>query len=177
MCLILISQLDLFCFWAISSLQIPHARTVSSVTIFSSLAIVFKCLQLLTLCSFLPYVFQIQVNLRELEAAAWFSHDEVATALRRKGPYIQQENETLPFSLPPRLAIAHQLIKEWMERHACSSRLAQPRSSHLDLSWVLKGYQKSIDCKGEGTKGQFQAKVIRQGRRQAMARYLCQQCQ
>ncbi|XP_073935253.1 NAD(P)H pyrophosphatase NUDT13, mitochondrial isoform X2 [Castor canadensis] len=67
---------------------------------------------------------EIQVNLRELEAAAWFSHDEVATALRRKGPYIQQENETLPFSLPPRLAIAHQLIKEWMERHACSSRLA-----------------------------------------------------
>uniref|UniRef100_A0A8C5XLC9 Nudix hydrolase 13 n=1 Tax=Microcebus murinus TaxID=30608 RepID=A0A8C5XLC9_MICMU len=67
------------------------------------------------------YYPQIQVNLRELEAAAWFSHDEVATALRRKGPNIQQQNETFPFWLPPKLAIAHQLIKEWVEKQTHSS--------------------------------------------------------
>ncbi|XP_069876653.1 NAD(P)H pyrophosphatase NUDT13, mitochondrial [Dipodomys merriami] len=64
---------------------------------------------------------EIQVNLRELEAAAWFSHDEVVTALRGEGPYIQQQNKTSPFSLPPKLAIAHHLIKEWVEKQDCSS--------------------------------------------------------
>ncbi|KAM4851695.1 NAD(P)H pyrophosphatase NUDT13, mitochondrial isoform 3-T3 [Thomomys bottae] len=64
---------------------------------------------------------EIQVNLRELEAAAWFSHDEVVTALRGKGRYIQQQNEPIPLSLPPKLAIAHHLIKEWVEKQACSS--------------------------------------------------------
>ncbi|XP_029787779.1 nucleoside diphosphate-linked moiety X motif 13 isoform X2 [Suricata suricatta] len=62
---------------------------------------------------------EIQVNLRELEAAGWFSHDEVATALRRSNPYPQQQNGT--FWLPPKLAIAHQLIKEWVEKPACST--------------------------------------------------------
>uniref|UniRef100_A0A9L0R3B3 NAD(+) diphosphatase n=1 Tax=Equus caballus TaxID=9796 RepID=A0A9L0R3B3_HORSE len=64
---------------------------------------------------------EIQVNLRELEAAAWFSHDEVATALRRNNPYTQQQNGTFPFWLPPKLAIAHQLIKEWVEKPTCSA--------------------------------------------------------
>ncbi|XP_076981075.1 NAD(P)H pyrophosphatase NUDT13, mitochondrial isoform X4 [Tamandua tetradactyla] len=64
---------------------------------------------------------EIHVNLRELEAAAWFSLDEVAAALRRKGPYIRQQDETFPFWLPPKLAIAHQLIKEWVEKHSRSS--------------------------------------------------------
>ncbi|XP_048665093.1 NAD(P)H pyrophosphatase NUDT13, mitochondrial [Marmota marmota marmota] len=63
---------------------------------------------------------EIQVNLRELEAAAWFSYAEVAAALKRKGTYIQQQNQSFPFLLPPKLAIAHQLIKEWVEKHACS---------------------------------------------------------
>ncbi|XP_019668835.2 NAD(P)H pyrophosphatase NUDT13, mitochondrial isoform X2 [Felis catus] len=62
---------------------------------------------------------EIQVNLRELEAAGWFSHDEVATALRRNNPYTQQQNGT--FWLPPKLAIAHQLIKEWVEKPNCST--------------------------------------------------------
>ncbi|XP_026246005.1 NAD(P)H pyrophosphatase NUDT13, mitochondrial isoform X2 [Urocitellus parryii] len=64
---------------------------------------------------------EIQVNLRELEAAAWFSYAEVAAALKRKGTSIQQQNQSFPFLLPPKLAIAHQLIKEWVEKHACSS--------------------------------------------------------
>lgn len=63
---------------------------------------------------------EIQVNLRELEAAAWFSHDEVVTALRRNDPYTQQQNGTFPFWLPPKLAIAHHLIKEWAEKPTCS---------------------------------------------------------
>ncbi|EHB17471.1 Nucleoside diphosphate-linked moiety X motif 13 [Heterocephalus glaber] len=64
---------------------------------------------------------EIQVNLRELEAASWFTYDEVTTALGRKGPYIQQQNETFPFLMPPKLAIAHQLIKEWVEKQTCAS--------------------------------------------------------
>nr|XP_019601435.1 PREDICTED: nucleoside diphosphate-linked moiety X motif 13 isoform X1 [Rhinolophus sinicus] len=64
---------------------------------------------------------EIQVNLRELEAAAWFSHDEVVTALRIKDPYTQQQNGTVPFWLPPKLAIAHHLIKEWVEKPTCSA--------------------------------------------------------
>ncbi|KAM6185332.1 NAD(P)H pyrophosphatase NUDT13, mitochondrial isoform 2-T2 [Rhynchocyon petersi] len=67
------------------------------------------------------YYPQIHVNLRELEAAAWFSHEEVATALKRKGPYTQQQDGTFPFWLPPKLTIAHQLIKEWLEKQKCSS--------------------------------------------------------
>uniref|UniRef100_A0A671FDP8 Nudix hydrolase 13 n=1 Tax=Rhinolophus ferrumequinum TaxID=59479 RepID=A0A671FDP8_RHIFE len=67
------------------------------------------------------YYPQIQVNLRELEAADWFSHDEVVTALRRNDPYTQQQNGTVPFWLPPKLAIAHHLIKEWVEKPTCST--------------------------------------------------------
>ncbi|KAB0400969.1 hypothetical protein E2I00_008592, partial [Balaenoptera physalus] len=63
---------------------------------------------------------EIQMNLRELEAAAWFSHDEVATALRKDNPSYQQQNGAFPFWLPPKLAIAHQLIKEWVEKPTCS---------------------------------------------------------
>nr|XP_033698372.1 LOW QUALITY PROTEIN: nucleoside diphosphate-linked moiety X motif 13 [Tursiops truncatus] len=68
------------------------------------------------------YYPQIQVNLRELEAAAWFSHDEVATALRKDNPYYQQQNGAFPFWLPPppKLAFTHQLIKEWVEKPTCS---------------------------------------------------------
>ncbi|XP_057593122.1 NAD(P)H pyrophosphatase NUDT13, mitochondrial isoform X2 [Hippopotamus amphibius kiboko] len=67
---------------------------------------------------------EIQVNLGELEAAAWYSHDEVATALRRNNPYNQQQNGAFPFWLPPKLAIAHQLIKEWVENPTCSTGTA-----------------------------------------------------
>ncbi|XP_044798192.1 NAD(P)H pyrophosphatase NUDT13, mitochondrial isoform X4 [Bubalus kerabau] len=63
---------------------------------------------------------ELQVNLRELEAAAWFSRDEVATVLRRNNPSNQQQSGAVPFWLPPKLAIAHQLIKEWVEKPTCS---------------------------------------------------------
>lgn len=56
------------------------------------------------------------MNLKELEAAAWFSRDEVATVLRRNNLSNQQQSGAVPFWLPPKLAIAHQLIKEWVEK-------------------------------------------------------------
>ncbi|XP_040591886.1 NAD(P)H pyrophosphatase NUDT13, mitochondrial isoform X1 [Mesocricetus auratus] len=67
---------------------------------------------------------EIQVNQRELEAAAWFSLDEVATALRRKGSFPQQQSGALPLLLPPKLAIAHHMVREWVERQACASLAA-----------------------------------------------------
>ncbi|KAM5322034.1 NAD(P)H pyrophosphatase NUDT13, mitochondrial isoform 2-T4 [Glossophaga mutica] len=67
------------------------------------------------------YYPQIQVNLRELEAAAWFSHDEVVMALKRNDPYTKPQKGPFPFWLPPKLAIAHQLIKEWVEKPTCPS--------------------------------------------------------
>lgn len=64
---------------------------------------------------------EIQVNLRELEAAAWFSHEEVTTALRKNDSKTQQQNMTTTLQLPPKFAIAHQLIKEWVKNPACPS--------------------------------------------------------
>ncbi|XP_054988627.1 NAD(P)H pyrophosphatase NUDT13, mitochondrial isoform X2 [Sorex araneus] len=62
---------------------------------------------------------EIRVNSRELEAAAWFSHEEVAAALRRNNRTTQQQSGGLSFWLPPKLAIAHHLIKEWVENTVC----------------------------------------------------------
>lgn len=67
---------------------------------------------------------EIQVNLRELEAAAWFSLDEVAAALMRKGSFIQQQSDAPPLLLPPKLAVAHHMIKTWVETQTCSSLAA-----------------------------------------------------
>lgn len=64
---------------------------------------------------------EIQVNLGELEAAAWFSRDEVETALRRTNPHTHQQNGTFPLRLPPKQAIAHHLIKEWVEKPISST--------------------------------------------------------
>lgn len=67
---------------------------------------------------------EIQVNLRELEAAAWFSLDEIAAALMKKGSFIQQQSDDLPLLLPPKLAVAHHMIKKWVETQTCSSLAA-----------------------------------------------------
>lgn len=64
------------------------------------------------------------MNLKELEAAAWFSLDEVATALRRKGSFAQQQSEASPLMLPPKLAVAHHMIKEWVEKQSRSALAA-----------------------------------------------------
>ncbi|XP_029397488.1 nucleoside diphosphate-linked moiety X motif 13 isoform X4 [Mus pahari] len=67
---------------------------------------------------------EIQVNLKELEAAAWFRLDEVVTALRRKGSLALQPSEASQLLLPPKLAVAHHLIKKWVETQSCSSLAA-----------------------------------------------------
>ncbi|RKQ69072.1 NAD+ diphosphatase [Litorimonas taeanensis] len=48
----------------------------------------------------------IQVNPDELEDAQWFSRDEVAAVFAKTGN---------AFRRPPRIAIAHQLLKHWLQ--------------------------------------------------------------
>ncbi|XP_027712924.1 nucleoside diphosphate-linked moiety X motif 13 isoform X2 [Vombatus ursinus] len=67
---------------------------------------------------------EIHVNSQELESAGWFSLEEVATALRRKGSPSSEQDGALPFWLPPKVAIAHQLIWEWVQKQSSSSNLA-----------------------------------------------------
>ncbi|XP_043845872.1 NAD(P)H pyrophosphatase NUDT13, mitochondrial [Dromiciops gliroides] len=64
---------------------------------------------------------EIQVNSQELETAGWFSLEEVATALRRKAPPSHQQDGAIPFWLPPKVAIAHQLIWEWVQKQNSSN--------------------------------------------------------
>ncbi|KAM4702856.1 NAD(P)H pyrophosphatase NUDT13, mitochondrial [Rhinophrynus dorsalis] len=58
---------------------------------------------------------EINLNTQELESARWFSLEEVEEALRR--PYVpyKQEDGTMPVWVPPKWAIAHHLIQEWVE--------------------------------------------------------------
>ncbi|XP_072484316.1 NAD(P)H pyrophosphatase NUDT13, mitochondrial isoform X3 [Notamacropus eugenii] len=67
---------------------------------------------------------EIHVNSKELETAGWFSLEEVTTALRKKGPPAKEQDGTIPFWLPPKMAIAHQLILEWVQKQSSSSNLA-----------------------------------------------------
>ncbi|XP_007478428.1 NAD(P)H pyrophosphatase NUDT13, mitochondrial [Monodelphis domestica] len=67
---------------------------------------------------------EIQVNLQELETAEWFSLEEVAAALKKKGPPASQQDGAIPFWLPPKMAIAHHLIQEWVQKQSSSSNLA-----------------------------------------------------
>ncbi|XP_044518752.1 NAD(P)H pyrophosphatase NUDT13, mitochondrial isoform X2 [Gracilinanus agilis] len=70
------------------------------------------------------YYPQIQVNLQELETAKWFSLEEVVAALKRKGPPTSQQDGAIPFWLPPKVAIAHHLIQEWVQKQSSPSNLA-----------------------------------------------------
>ncbi|XP_051838127.1 NAD(P)H pyrophosphatase NUDT13, mitochondrial [Antechinus flavipes] len=67
---------------------------------------------------------EIHMNSQELEAAGWFSLEEVVTALRKKGPPARQQDGSIPFWLPPKVAIAHRLIREWVQKQSSSSALA-----------------------------------------------------
>lgn len=46
---------------------------------------------------------EIKMEDKELESARWFSRSEVLGALKNQGV----------FNVPPKFAIAHQLIKSW----------------------------------------------------------------
>ncbi|XP_066476109.1 NAD(P)H pyrophosphatase NUDT13, mitochondrial [Tiliqua scincoides] len=63
---------------------------------------------------------KVSINKQELEAAKWFSHEEVVMALGRK-PKPSKEKDDNSFWLPPKQAIAHHLIQEWVKKQAAVS--------------------------------------------------------
>lgn len=56
---------------------------------------------------------EITIDPNELETAGWYSKSEVAAALKRGNPF-DQEGETDDLYLPPTIAIAHHLLKDWV---------------------------------------------------------------
>ncbi|XP_053307296.1 NAD(P)H pyrophosphatase NUDT13, mitochondrial [Spea bombifrons] len=58
---------------------------------------------------------ELNVNRSELEAARWFTLDEVEEALQRDIVHTKNENGTVPIWVPPKWAIAHHLIQEWVK--------------------------------------------------------------
>lgn len=60
-------------------------------------------------------VYQVCVDHEELEDARWFSLQEIEEALRLKKPPRNPEGETPTLWVPPSYAIAHKLIREWVQ--------------------------------------------------------------
>ncbi|XP_044878510.1 NAD(P)H pyrophosphatase NUDT13, mitochondrial isoform X2 [Mauremys mutica] len=67
-----------------------------------------------------PQQTQISVNKLELEAASWFNLEEIMEALGREPKPLKQEDGSFSLCLPPKWAIAHQLIQEWVKLQASS---------------------------------------------------------
>lgn len=67
---------------------------------------------------FEPSPFQVSINSQELEAAEWFSREEVVKALGRDPKSFQEKDDHFSFWVPPKQAIAHQLIQEWVKEQA-----------------------------------------------------------
>ncbi|KAM4636431.1 NAD(P)H pyrophosphatase NUDT13, mitochondrial isoform 1-T3 [Discoglossus pictus] len=65
---------------------------------------------------------KIDANLIELETARWFSLKEVEEALKRGITPSKQEDGTLPVWVPPKWAIAHHLIREWVKEQKAQIR-------------------------------------------------------
>uniref|UniRef100_H3AMU0 NAD(+) diphosphatase n=1 Tax=Latimeria chalumnae TaxID=7897 RepID=H3AMU0_LATCH len=59
---------------------------------------------------------EINVNKFELENARWFSLEEVKEAFQHKRIPPERKDGTVPVWIPPKLAIARQLIEEWVQR-------------------------------------------------------------
>lgn len=59
--------------------------------------------------------FQISMNSQELEAARWFGLEEVVEGLKREPRSSKQDNGSFLPWFPPKQAIAHQLICEWVK--------------------------------------------------------------
>ncbi|XP_069741614.1 NAD(P)H pyrophosphatase NUDT13, mitochondrial isoform X2 [Narcine bancroftii] len=57
---------------------------------------------------------KINLNHSELEDARWFDAGEIAEALKRKMPSKEEMGE-IEFWVPPPWALAHRLIKEWIQ--------------------------------------------------------------
>ena len=58
----------------------------------------------------------IDMDTGELEGAKWFSKQEVAEAFKRiqENPGLIANNENGDLIIPPRGAIAHDLLKDWI---------------------------------------------------------------
>ncbi|CAM4701406.1 NAD(P)H pyrophosphatase NUDT13, mitochondrial isoform X1 [Lepidochelys kempii] len=65
-----------------------------------------------------PQQTKISVNKLELEAAGWFSLEEIMEAFGREPKPLKQEDGSFSLCLPPKWAIAHQLIQEWIKLQA-----------------------------------------------------------
>ncbi|XP_065699948.1 NAD(P)H pyrophosphatase NUDT13, mitochondrial isoform X1 [Patagioenas fasciata] len=59
---------------------------------------------------------EISMNSQELEAARWFGLEEVVEGLKREPRSSKQDNGSYLPWFPPKQAIAHQLICEWVEQ-------------------------------------------------------------
>ncbi|XP_056386419.1 NAD(P)H pyrophosphatase NUDT13, mitochondrial [Hyla sarda] len=58
---------------------------------------------------------KLEINRAEIEDARWFTLEEVIEALQVKMMPSKLPDGTLPVWLPPKFAIAHQLIQEWVQ--------------------------------------------------------------
>ncbi|XP_042314916.1 NAD(P)H pyrophosphatase NUDT13, mitochondrial isoform X2 [Sceloporus undulatus] len=76
------------------------------------------CLMMACHALVLPQQSEISINKQELEAARWFSHEEVVEALGRQPRPSSEKDDNLSVWVPPKQAIAHQLIQEWVKKHA-----------------------------------------------------------
>lgn len=56
---------------------------------------------------------EITIDAHELETAGWYGKSDVVAALRRGNPF-DQDGETADLYLPPAIAIAHHLLKDWV---------------------------------------------------------------
>uniref|UniRef100_A0A6J0SYP3 NAD(+) diphosphatase n=2 Tax=Pogona vitticeps TaxID=103695 RepID=A0A6J0SYP3_9SAUR len=63
-----------------------------------------------------PQQSEVSINTQELEAARWFSREEVVEALGRKPKPSKEKDGSLSFWVPPQQAIAHRLIQEWIKK-------------------------------------------------------------
>ncbi|XP_069096501.1 NAD(P)H pyrophosphatase NUDT13, mitochondrial isoform X1 [Pleurodeles waltl] len=69
---------------------------------------------------------QLSVNKLELESARWFNVAEVEEALSRDHTPSRRDDDSTPLWVPPKWAIAHQLIQEWVqEQRARTGRSAE----------------------------------------------------
>ncbi|KAG9485119.1 hypothetical protein GDO78_008294 [Eleutherodactylus coqui] len=58
---------------------------------------------------------KLSINRAEIEDARWFTLEEVVEALQVKMTPSKLPDGTLPVWVPPKFAIAHQLIQEWVK--------------------------------------------------------------
>ncbi|KAE8591019.1 hypothetical protein XENTR_v10018281 [Xenopus tropicalis] len=58
---------------------------------------------------------ELCINAAEIESAKWFSLEEVEEALKWQKVPPKQEDGTVPIWVPPKIAIAHHLIQEWVQ--------------------------------------------------------------